>query len=127
MAASDNINDQQFYHGTWAGWMKKGQLITPASSREGYTNFSMSSPNHVYVTKDPELARGWAEMVYEGLEKQGHVINNIPVVGAKPVVYKVEPQGNVEQDPNFRSGGESYRVRGNARIISRHWEGDSGR
>lgn len=129
MAASDNINDQQFYHGTWAGWMKKGQIIKPPSDllheTMGLSNYKVSSPHHVYVTTNPEDARWYAERGYETLAKMGHKIDNIPVIGARPVVYRVQPRGTVEKDPSKDyQDRQSYRILGNAKILDRHWEGD---
>lgn len=132
MAASDNINDQQFYHGTWAGWLKKGQVLKSAKDRIekdlGITNYGLSSPHHVYVTTDPEDAKWYAQQGYAALEKMGHKIGNIPVIGARPVVYRVQPRGTVEKDPSKDyQDRKSYRVLGDAKILGRHWEGEDGR
>lgn len=127
MSASDNISDQQFYHGTWAGWMRKGQVIKPTSSREleGISNYKISSPHHVYVTTNPEDAKWYAEKGYDELRKMGHKIDGIPVIGARPVVYKVQPRGTVEKDPSRDlQDFHSYRVLGDAKILGRHWEGE---
>lgn len=127
MPASDNLNGQQFYHGTWAGWLRKGQVIKPAKSRlhedMGLTNFSLSSPHHVYVTTDPEDAKWYAELGYQNLEKMGHKIDNVPVIGAKPVVYRVQPRGTVQKDTSRDvQDRNSYKILGDAKILGRHWE-----
>lgn len=132
MAASDNVNEQQFYHGTWAGWLKKGQVLKPTRVRAkegvGFSNFGISSPDHVYVTTNPEDAKLYAETGYKDLEEMGHKINNITVVGAKPVVYRVQPRGTIEKDPSMDVQDKySYRVLGDAKILGRHWEGEDGR
>ena len=127
MSAKDNVNEQQFYHGTWAGWMRKGQVLKPSASREaeGVKNFNLSSSKHVYVTTNPEDAKWYAEKGYSELEKMGHKIGDIPVVGAKPVVYRVQPRGKVEKDPSKDDQDtQSYRVLGDAKILGRHWEGE---
>lgn len=127
MSASDHIGDQ-FYHGTWAGWLRKGQLIRPAGDLSradlGITNFQISSPKHVYVTQNPDDAQWYAEQGYRTIDAMGHRIGNMPVYGARPVVYRVQPQGPVEQDPSRDyQDRQSYRILGTAKILGRHWEG----
>lgn len=116
------------YHGTWAGWMRKGQLIRPSSDTDselaGVTNFKISSPEHVYVTSNPDDAQWYAEQGYKELESKGFKVGDIPVLGARPTVYRVEPRGSVEKDPSKdEQDRSSYRIRGSAKIIGRHWEG----
>lgn len=129
MAASEHVSETQFYHGTWAGWLKKGQVIKPSKARSekdvSITNFGISSPHHVYVTTNPEDAKWYAETAYQDLAEMGHKINNIPVIGAKPVVYRVQPRGTMEKDPSRDvQDRSSYRVLGDAKILGRHWEGE---
>jgi hypothetical protein len=127
MSASDAIG-KQFYHGTWAGWLRKGQLIRPASdllsTTFGMRNFKISSPHHVYITENPEDAQWYAEQGYRNIDAMGHRINDIPIHGARPVVYRVEPRGSLEPDTSLDiQDRKSYRLLGNAKILDRHWVG----
>lgn len=120
--------NEPLYHGTWAGWLRKGQLIRPASDLSsetfGLRNFRISSPEHVYATSNPEDARWYAELGYENLKKLNFKIDNVPIVGAKPTVYQIEPRGSVERDPSKDyQDRASYRIRGSAKILGRQWEG----
>ena len=117
MAASDNLSDAQFYHGTYAGWLRKGSNILPAIET-GNQNFGLSSPHHVYMTTDPEKARWYAEQTYKNLEANGFKIGNTPIFGAKPVVYRVSPIGHVEEDPNSDTPGVHWRAK-KAKITGR--------
>lgn len=123
MAAIENISGQQFYHGTWAGWLRKGQIIRPAKDllgeNMGLTNFSISSPEHVYVTTNPEDAKWYAELGYKNIEQMGHKINDIPVIGARPVVYQVQPRGYLQKDISK----SAYKVSGDAKILNKYWSG----
>lgn len=120
--------EEPLYHGTWAGWLRKGQLIRPAndmlSETMGLRNFKLSSPEHVYVTKNFDDAKWYAELGYENIKKMGHKIGDIPVIGAKPTVYQVQPRGTLDKDPSkdFQDRA-SYRIRGSAKILGRQWEG----
>lgn len=122
------MTDEPLYHGTWAGWLRKGQILRPAhdlrSSTFGLRNFQLSSPHHVYVTSNPEDAKWYAELGYRNIDAMGHQINGIPVLGTRPVVYRVEPRGTVERDPSRDiQDRQSYRILGTAKILGRQWEG----
>lgn len=104
------------FHGTYAGWLRKGQLLVPG----GVSNFGISSPTHVYLTSDPEEARWYADQTYRQLERQNFKIGNVPVHGASPTVYEAHPLAGIEQDPNLGSGDSptSFRTT-RARIVGR--------
>ena len=120
--------DEPLNHGTWAGWLRKGQIIRPSSDMRhenfGLTNFRQSSPHHVYVTTNPEDAKWYAEQGYRNIDAMGHQINGIPVLGTRPVVYRVQPRGTIERDPSKDiQDRQSYRILGTAKILGRQWEG----
>lgn len=97
MSASDNLSDQQFYHGTRRNLSVGGDLkpgIRP--------NFVNSSPDHVYLTTSEDEAVGWANSA-QGKGRQR--------------VFRVEPHGDVEPDPE----GYGYRAKG-ARIVERTYD-----
>jgi len=120
--------DEPLYHGTWAGWLRRGQLIRPAndlrSSTFGLRNFRISSPDHTYASASPEEAKWYAELGYKNIEELGHKINDIPIYGARPVVYQVEPRGRVERDPSSDYYARAaYRIHGPLKILGKQWEG----
>lgn len=121
--------DEPLYHGTWAGWLRKGQLLRPPRDVHrdffGLTNFRISSPEHVYATTNPEDAKWYAELGYDNLRKNDFRVENIPIYGAKPTVYQIEPRGLVDRDPSRDyQDRASYRIHGPAKILGRQWEGD---
>lgn len=122
------MDDKPLYHGTWAGWLRKGQLIRPSSDLKaenlGLRNFKISSPEHVYATHSLEDAQWYANLGYESLKKMNFKIGDIPVHGAQPTVYRVEPRGIVSKDPSRDyQDRASYRIHGPAKILGRQWEG----
>lgn len=125
MSAQD---DRPLYHGTWAGWLRKGQLLRPSSDllgqNLGLRNFKLSSPAHVYVTHNLEDAQWYANLGYDSLKKMDFKLDNIPVHGARPTVYRVEPRGLIDKDPSQDyQDRSSYRIHGPAKILGRQWEG----
>lgn len=103
MTAPDNLNSQQFYHGTKAD-LKPGQLIEP-----GYTsNFGKrKKAAFVYLTATLDAAVWGAELsLGDGAGR----------------IYTVEPTGPIEDDPNLtdkRYPGnptKSYRSRDPLRV-----------
>lgn len=122
------MSNEPLYHGTWAGWLRKGQLIRPShdllNQNFGLRNFRLSSPEHVYATKNLEDAQWYANLGYENLKKMDFKLGDIPVHGARPTVYQIEPRGTVEKDPSRDyQDRASYRIRGTAKILGRQWEG----
>ena len=122
MTDPDNLNQQQFgrvlYHGTWAGWLRKGQNLLPGGGM-GMSNFGISSPEHVYLTTDPEKAKWYAEQTYKELVRSGLKMGNVPVIGASPTVYTVHPSADVEEDPNSDTPGVHWRAK-KAKITGRY-------
>ena len=126
MSASDHLH-KDLFHGTWAGWLRKGQLIRPAYDLKrdlfGLTNYKISSPEHVYATHNPDDAQWYAEQGYKEMEKMGFELGGHRIYGVQPVVYRVEPRGIVEQDPSRDyQDRQSVRIHGPAKILERHWE-----
>jgi hypothetical protein len=99
------------YHGTTAGFLKKGDYLKPSG---GASNYDVSSKEHIYVTPDPEQAQTYAVSTYEELKN-----NNQLMEGAHPTVYQVHPRSVVEPDPNTFG---ALRSKGSARILGKQWE-----
>ncbi len=112
MTANDDLNLQQFYHGTKAD-LKPGDLIAPGYS----SNYGQRKPAaFVYLTATLDAATWGAELA----------------VGDAPGrIYIVEPTGPIEDDPNLtdkRFPGnptKSYRTREPLRVTGEvlDWQG----
>lgn len=88
MAAQDNLNPQQFFHGTRHEF-KPGDVAEPGH------NDDYESPHtgeHVYLTSSRKGAADWADDAY------GH---------GPARVYEVQPTGPIEPDPAGREDGDS--------------------
>lgn len=97
MAAQDNLNPQQFYHGTTAD-LEPGALISPG----GTPNHARSDPGAVYMTEHPEHAQNWAAVASRKAEYSWMM--DRPGTRKFPAhVYQVEPTGPVEPDGNTDS------------------------
>ncbi len=103
-----------FYHGTKAN-LKPGDLLEPGHS----SNYGVrKEANYVYLTATLDAAIWGAELA----------------VGDDPGrIYRVEPTGTIEDDPNLTdkkfpgNPTRSYRTRQSLRIVSEvlDWEGHS--
>jgi hypothetical protein len=128
MSAEEHLS-QQLFHGTAIGGLRKGTHIKPASQlpshiklMTGGTNYSLSSPNHVYVTSDPERAKWFANTAHDRLTK---VYGSMGLKWhGQPTVYQVEPLGNLEADPNetdFETKGTHKMIKGRAKVVKTVW------
>lgn len=114
MAATDDLNLPQFYHGTKAD-LKPGDLIVPGYS----SNYGKrKKAAYVYLTATLDAATWGAELALgEGSGK----------------IYLVEPTGPIEDDPNLTdkkfpgNPTKSYRTRDPLRVIGEitDWQGHS--
>jgi hypothetical protein len=114
MAAINDLNSQQFFHGTKAD-LSLGDLIVP-----GY-NFNYGKQKkaaYVYLTATLDAAIWGAELA----------------LGASPGrIYSVEPTGPIEDDPNLTdkkfpgNPTQSYRTRDPLRVTGEitDWQGHS--
>lgn len=95
------ISGEAAYHGTSAE-LKPGDLIEPGHE----ANFDVSKPGHVYFTDE---------------SRYGSAVNyakhTARTRGGQPHVYKVEPTGDVERDPDFAVSGGSYRTKHPLRVV----------
>lgn len=89
MAAADNINEHQFFHGT-AHPFEPGDIIKPNRALHG-----PSTGGHVYLTSR-DMAGEYAQMAVEQLSDMGEFDPKVH----KPRVFQVEPLGAVEEDPS---------------------------
>lgn len=89
MAAEDHLNSQQFFHGTNVEF-KPGDVLQ-GPGYEGAMTFNpphdLYSPHHVYFSSSISSAEGFAHSAVQR-RKSG-----------KPRVYEVEPNDEVESDP----------------------------
>ncbi|MBW4481106.1 MAG: NAD(+)--rifampin ADP-ribosyltransferase [Tildeniella torsiva UHER 1998/13D] len=114
MAAIDDLNSQQFYHGTRAD-LKPGDLIVPGYS----SNYGKrKKAAYVYLTATLDAAIWGAELA----------------LGEGPGrIYIVEPTGSIEDDPNLTdkkfpgNPTKSYRTRDPLRVTGEitDWQGHS--
>jgi len=109
MSAQENLNPQQFYHGSNQEF-KPGDMLTPAGGKahaDSWDNKDYSPGEYVHTTLDP----GTAHLVagrkndYEGL---GHV-------------YTVEHTGPVEEDKSMNAdmqsaGARNFRTKSPVRV-----------
>ena len=112
MTASDDLTSQRFYHGTKAD-LKPGDLITPGY----YSNYGKrKQAAYVYLTATLDAAIWGAELA----------------VGEEPGrIYRVEPTGPFEDDPNLTdkkfpgNPTKSYRSRHPLRVTGEvtDWQG----
>jgi hypothetical protein len=114
MAVTEDLNSQQFYHGTKAN-LKLGDLI-----ESGYnSNYGKGKKAiYVYLTATLDAAIWGAELaVGEGIGR----------------IYLVEPTGTIENDPNLTdkkfpgNPTKSYRTREPLRVTGEvtNWQGHS--
>ncbi len=114
MAAIDDLNSPQFYHGTKAN-LNLGDLIVP-----GYnSNYGkQKKAAYVYLTATLDAAIWGAELA----------------LGESPGrIYNVEPTGPIEDDPNLTdkkypgNPTQSYRTRDPLRVTGEitDWQGHS--
>lgn len=85
MSALDNLNPQQFYHGT-AAELKPGEMVTPGHESDWYQRSSS-----VFATDDLSIARTYAGYAADAS-------------GRDPHVYAVEPTGTMHKDPGGGQG-----------------------
>lgn len=94
MSAQDNLNGQQFYHGTAAD-LRPGSLIHPAAKIGRPVNFpGYESKDHAYATPSQSHAGEYAQLALDWAynRRQGH--------GKSRRVYEVQPTGPIEADPD---------------------------
>ncbi|MGH9969130.1 MAG: NAD(+)--rifampin ADP-ribosyltransferase [Pyrinomonadaceae bacterium] len=114
MAAIDDLNSQQLYHGTKAD-LKPGDLIVPGYSSNYGTR---KKATYVYLAATLGAATWGAELA----------------LGEEPGrIYIVEPTGPIEDDPNLTdrkypgNPTKSYRTRDPLRVTGEvtDWQGHS--
>jgi hypothetical protein len=122
MSAQDNLNPQQFFHGTDRKGLK---YIRPADqTSSGTVHFpDDTDPAYAYASDNPHDA-GW-------YAHEAHIDS-----GNGRHVYQVEPLGAVENDPRVDDTGSprnnfagDYRSREGFRVVrrlGRHEWGDNG-
>jgi hypothetical protein len=96
MSAQDNLNPQQFYHGTNAQ-LRPGDALKPNHRQ----HLEDSAEGHIYFTDEARTARMFA-------------LNAAAKFGGSARVYTVQPQGDYEPDPEFdseirKNWGNGYR------------------
>lgn len=95
-----------YYHGGIPGLLPGQFILPPAETKQAslsdYGAGGIHRRDRVYVTTDPQAAALYAAM---------HP-------SKKGVVYQVEPQGELEPDPDCREPGLSFQC-DRARIVSR--------
>jgi rifampin ADP-ribosylating transferase len=99
------------YHGTSAE-LRPGDLVEPGHE----ANFSVSAPGCVYFTDETQYGSAVDCARFAARRKGGH-----------PHVYRVEPTGDVERDPDFAVSGGSFRTRQPLRVAEEDdlWRTDS--
>lgn len=116
MAASDHLNPKLF-HGT-AHPFKEGELVTSAESRNVEVNEHrkdvMKDAGYVYATTDRNEAARFASVQAER-------------AGAEPLIFEVEPTGDVEKSGvDFGQGDPGVHVRSRAPMrVVKPSEGDT--
>lgn len=90
MAAEDNLNPQQFYHGTFHTF-SPGDVVDPSEPHAA--NHELSAPGTAYFSSDVSSASFWARRA---------VTHSAP--DASPRVYQVEPLGEFGHDGSVRRG-----------------------
>jgi hypothetical protein len=92
-----------FYHGTTKRF-SPGDLIQPASkvpdADRSSTNYHESSPDHVYMTRDPGRAADYAGMRDDPQPESTR--------DDRYSVYQVEPTGQFERDPQHTGTVDGY-------------------
>jgi|SRR5580704_3650429 hypothetical protein len=98
MTAQDNLNEQQFYHGTKTRFTPGEDMIYPGYDR---VSGKVGTPRpYAYMTHELDTARGYAERAKGAGE---------------PRVYQVNPLGSYEYDPH--QPGASFRSADALRVI----------
>ncbi|WP_354116524.1 NAD(+)--rifampin ADP-ribosyltransferase [Bradyrhizobium sp. LA7.1] len=101
---SGQSDQRPYFHGGNAS-LKVGQYILPPSETGASQNGSVPShirgKDHIYMVRDFVEAAPWA----------AH--------HQSPIIYQVEPEGNVENDPDVEKPGLSYRCP-KAKIVAVH-------
>lgn len=101
-----------FYHGTTRHF-RPGDLISPASQVPGSErtgSYDESSPDHVYLTRDPGRAAEYAGMRDDPEPESPR--------DDRYSVYQVEPTGEFERDPQHATTAAGYDVEPNYRSTS---------
>lgn len=114
LQGNGSLDPGPFYHGTKAD-LKTGDLLDPGhSSNYGEQN----KANYVYLTATLDAAKWGAELA----------VGDVP-----GRIYRVEPTGTIEDDPNLTdkkfpgNPTRSYRTRQSLRVVGEvlDWEGHS--
>lgn len=98
MSAEENLNPQQFYHGSRYSF-KPGQVLTGGHMTSNQGNGAPGE--HVYMSGRPEVAARFATYA-SGPDRNPD---------ARPKLYQVEPTDAVEPDPDEQPSNQSYRSR----------------
>jgi hypothetical protein len=98
------------YHGTSAE-LKPGDLIEPGHE----ANFDVTAPGHVYFTDEAHYGAAVNHAKRAARTKGGH-----------PHVYRVEPTGEAEHDPDYAVSGGSFRTKQPLRVVGEDdlWQTD---
>lgn len=87
--------NKRFYHGGVAGLEPGSHLLSPMVTRDpssvSITGMREARADRVYFTTDLELARAFASIIQDAV--------------AASAVYRVQPNGNLEIDPDYPATG----------------------
>ena len=119
MSAQDNLNPEQFYHGS-THHFRRGQVIDPAAPHP--RNFASSADDKFYFDTRPSKAVEYAGL----LDAESHDLYHEP--GGYRSLYTVEPLEGYE--PDSRRGDDvrynpddhqtAYQTSGKVRITGKH-------
>jgi hypothetical protein len=95
---------RRFFHGGLAGLKVGGYILPPSEtgvSPNGFMPPGVRRIDRIYVTTDPTVAIGWASF------------------HPAPLLYEVEPEGEVINDPDHKGEGISFECE-KAKIVAVH-------
>jgi rifampin ADP-ribosyltransferase len=101
MSAQDNMNPQQFFHGSRAD-LNVGDMIEPGMPG----NWAASSRQHVYFTPDEKVAHGFARRIGKTYGEDD-----------PPHVYTVEPTGKYTNDRDYE--GPAFKSKSPLRVTAK--------
>lgn len=109
MAASDHLNGQQFFHGTYKD-LRSGSLVRPASTMGRSVNFpGESDPDYAHATTSASHAGTYAEKAVDWAYNRGE--------SGTRRVYEVQPPSHIEEDP--KDPHASYRSQSPWKVVRR--------
>jgi hypothetical protein len=116
MSADQNLNPQQFYHGTPAE-LKAGDMIHPATA-VGVVSSAPSVGNpadHTYFTTKQRMASYYSAPRITDEESAMRAVDASPSQGH---IYKVEPTGKYDPDPHEP---DSFHSSQPLRVVGKSW------